>query len=125
MTDLIAFYGTLRIGGPDRGGPRRDRLLTFVRPCRIGGRLIDLGPYPGLLPDERRAVVGDLFRIVHPEALPLYDDWEDYDPTDLPGSIYRREKVRLADPDVEAWVYFWNRAPDEGPIVESGDWFRR
>lgn len=125
MTDLIAFYGTLRIGGPDRGGPRPEGLLEFVQPCRIKGKLIDLGPYPGLLPDEGGTVIGDLFRIIHPDALRLYDDWEVYDPVNLEGSEYRREKLRLAEPDAEAWVYLWNCGPDDGPVIAGGDWFRR
>ena len=47
---LVAVYGTLRRGG---GGRRRAGLrpadLTEVGPCRLRGRLVDLGAYPGLV----------------------------------------------------------------------------
>lgn len=125
MTDLIALYGTLRRDATDLEAPRREGLVEFLRPCTLYGKLLDLGDYPGFVPGNEGPVSADLFRIVHPDALPVFDDWEDYDPDNIAGSLYRRETFHLTEPDVRAWVYLWNGSPDDGPLVPGGDWFTR
>jgi gamma-glutamylcyclotransferase (GGCT)/AIG2-like uncharacterized protein YtfP len=125
MTDLIALYGTLRRDATDPEAPSRAGLVEFVEPCRLTGKLMDLGKYPGFVPGNEGPVTADLFRIVSPDAFPVFDDWEDYDPENIASSLYRREVIRLDAPHVDAWVYIWNGAPDDGAMVPSGDWFRR
>lgn len=125
MTDLIALYGTLRRDATDAEAPSRDGLVEFLQPCVLTGKLLDLGAYPGFVPGHEGPVTADLFRIVHEEAFSVFDDWEDYDPDNIAASLYRREVVRLTEPDLDAWVYLWNGKPDDGPLVPGGDWFQR
>jgi gamma-glutamylcyclotransferase (GGCT)/AIG2-like uncharacterized protein YtfP len=121
--DLLATYGLLRprSDGLDRLGVRRD--VGVIGPCVIPGRLIDLGDYPGLLLGEGE-VAGDLVRILKRRAGPKLDSFEDFRDGD-PTSAYLRVRVRLIRPAVHAWVYVWNGREDAGPLVASGDWYRR
>jgi gamma-glutamylcyclotransferase (GGCT)/AIG2-like uncharacterized protein YtfP len=122
--DLLAAYGLLR---PGAHGLDRLRLRARVRPlgpCRIPGRLIDLGGHPALVagPGE---VAGDLLALEDAAAGAVLDAFEDFDRADPAGSIYRRARLRLLRPPVHAWVYLWNGAPDAGPPIPGGDWLRR
>jgi gamma-glutamylcyclotransferase (GGCT)/AIG2-like uncharacterized protein YtfP len=122
VDQLVAFYGTLLSGLPPR--PERPNLpghLRLVSHCVIPGLLFDLGPCPGLRPGGGM-VIGELWRTTSTDALHVLDAWEVYDPADELGSEYVRRQVRLLDPEVDAWVYVWNRSPDGLPRITDGDW---
>ena len=111
---LIAFYGTLMRGcGATCGDVAED--LALEGPCRIPGLLWDLGAYPGLTEGEG-AVVGELHRILDENALEKLDAYEGE------GSLYLRRQVRLIEPAVDAWVYFYNASLAGAPLVPSGCW---
>lgn len=71
-------------------------------------RLLDLGPYPGLVCDERDglAVSGELWR-VSGDCLRRLDEFE--------GSSFSRGPVALAECDRIADAYFW-----QGSVVGVG-----
>lgn len=87
------------------------RYLRSARPGSIEGVLLDLGPYPALVPGRGmvRGVVLDL----DPDALRVADWIEQYDPARHRGEYLRKEvTVRLDGPSavaeprhVTAWVY--------------------
>jgi gamma-glutamylcyclotransferase (GGCT)/AIG2-like uncharacterized protein YtfP len=117
----VAFYGSLL-----RRFPTQTRLgvaegLEFLGPCRLRGRLLDLGPYPGLV-DGGRLVRGELYRLADPAVLKVLDRFEAYDPADPAGSEYLRQCETLAEPRVTAWVYRLRLAPAGAPEVAGGDW---
>lgn len=129
--EYVAVYGSLMDGQslPDR--PDLDEFLERVGPCKLPGRLFDMGDYPGLLEGEG-TVVGELFRFHRPLALPgdralaafrVLDEYERFDARNLKDSLYHRKVMRLPDPDIDAWVYLYNH-PLRGdePRIESGDW---
>lgn len=122
----LALYGTLVAGGLRRVGGGVEDALVFVGPCRIPGRLFDLGPYPGLVASDPLpgggSVAGELYAVRDDAVLRRLDAFEDYRPDDPEGSEYLRRRVRLAEPDLEAWVYLYNRDVTGMPRVESGDW---
>jgi gamma-glutamylcyclotransferase (GGCT)/AIG2-like uncharacterized protein YtfP len=122
--DRLAAYGLLRPGahGLDTLGLRGR--VRPAGPCRIPGRLIDLGDHPALVPGTGE-VAGDLLEIVDAAAGDALDAFEDFDPADPKGSVYRRKRLRLVRPPIHAWVYLWNGPPDAGPPIASGDWFAR
>lgn len=68
-------------------------------------RLLDLGPYPGLVCDERNGltVAGELWR-VSGDCLQRLDEFE--------GRSFSRGPVALAECDLIADAYFW-----QGPVV--------
>ncbi|WP_416899947.1 MAG: gamma-glutamylcyclotransferase [Minwuia sp.] len=110
MTDLIAFYGSLRRDAGDREAPAKDGLAEYAGACRLRGRIVWPGQYPALVPGGDGLVEADLYRLISDRALAVFDDWEDYDPADPLAGPYIREVVRLADSDRSAWVYLLNPA---------------
>ena len=140
--DLLVFYGSLLRGLGLEGEPEREPGLSFVGPCRVAGELYLVGPqarYPGLRltsppPGARRhrragrgaadgaGVLGEAWRVESLETLAAFDAWElgGYSPDDA-AVPYRRVRVRLLEPDVDAWVYE-GLHPDPGPVVVGGDW---
>jgi gamma-glutamylcyclotransferase (GGCT)/AIG2-like uncharacterized protein YtfP len=122
--DLVAAYGLLR---PQFSGLDRLNVRARVRvrgACRIPGRLIDLGSFPGLLESEGE-VAGDLLQLLDAGVGDLLDAFEDFDRSDAEASVYRRVRRRLVRPQMEAWVYLWNGPTDAGPVVPGGDWLSR
>ncbi|MER0238141.1 gamma-glutamylcyclotransferase family protein [Fulvimarina sp. MAC8] len=129
MPDYIAFYGSLMERVNDPAAPSRAGLSRLVSPCRIAGTLRDHGAYPGFfLPEgairaaaEREVVEAELHELVGLQAFVVFDRYEDYDPDNEAASLYIRRKIRLIQPDVEAWVYI-SQLSKEDPIVPAGDW---
>lgn len=118
---VFAVYGSLMTGfrpailAPVSAGMRD------LGPARIRGRLIDLGGYPGLLPDRDGSVAARLMRI-EPWALPAIDRYEFYDANGARGP-WARSLFDLVEPDGErAWVYWWTGAYDAGPLVMADSW---
>lgn len=117
----LAVYGTLRPGGRAYQAFALDRRTRHIGPCRIIGRLVDLGGYPGLLPpaggSADNLVAGDLLDILDPG---LWDELDHYE-----GPDYRRETVRLANPAVDAQLWMWRHDGGNAPPVPGNDWFLR
>jgi gamma-glutamylcyclotransferase (GGCT)/AIG2-like uncharacterized protein YtfP len=99
--------------------------LRRVGPCRVPGRLFDLGAYPALRPasDPADRVCGELHALLDPGVFGVLDAFEGFDPLDPVGSDYLRERVTLVEPaGVDAWIYVYNREPEPARRVPSGDW---
>lgn len=113
MSKAILFvYGTLKRGG------RNHRLLadqeflgTAVSEPRY--RLIDLGPYPGLIPDEATglAIDGELYAVSEC-CLAELDDFEEV------PDLFIREPIAVVGWG-HVWAYLWNR--DVPAEARSGD----
>ena len=73
-TDLLFAYGTLM-----RGLPLHlllERRAEWLGTGSIRGRLVDLGGYPGALPDGTGTMRGELYRLQSPELLAVLDSAE-------------------------------------------------
>lgn len=119
---LIMMYGTLR----DEELRRRLGLAGRVRKlgrCRLQGIMHNLGPYPALA-DGKGIVHGELFEVIDRTIIPVIDAFEEYDPKRPHLSAYLRVRVRLLEPDVECWVYRYNRPLRGVPRVLGGDWLK-
>lgn len=103
------------------GAPRLDTHIELLGDCLLEGRLYDFGPYPCLVPGDQ-AVHGELWRAISDDALTILDDWEEYDPSSPGRSVYVRRCVRLRQPNVQAWAYYWNRPTDGLGLILGGDW---
>jgi len=119
----IALYGTLRRGEANHRRLQLATRLRFVQPCKIAGRLVDLGPYPGLA-SGWGIVVAELFAPPPPAVLATIDAFEGFDAARPEESLFVRKRATLITPRVEAWVYFYN-GRDPGEEILSGDWRRR
>jgi gamma-glutamylcyclotransferase (GGCT)/AIG2-like uncharacterized protein YtfP len=124
--DLFVFYGLLKQGAA--GAPSSLDLAgagTFGAPCRVRGRMFDLGGFPGV-------VVGDVlchglrWRVRNAGIVPEMDAFEDV--TDDPAtSHYRRGQVPLLDDagvvtGETAWIYWYNQSVDGYPTIADGNW---
>jgi len=121
----VFVYGTLMRGYELHRYLER---AEFVGAGTIEGALVSLGSYPGLV-DGRARVRGEVYRFDDlPAALDVLDDVEDFNPTDADASLFVR-RVALArmdaGPQVDAWVYYYNRPHDGAPKIASGDWRKR
>lgn len=119
--DVIAFYGSLMAQVAGETEARLTRALKFKTNCLIPGRIHDLGDYPGLVSGAGQ-VVGELYAINDHAILNELDAFERFYEFDRPNSLYWRESVRLIEPNIEAWVYVYNRDCRSAPLVQSGDW---
>ena len=117
---LVFVYGSLRRGNA-LSMPVRFPGARLMGEARVGGRLYDLGAFPGLaLGGSESSVAGEVYE-VDEEALKRLDDFE-------ASSRYRRERVEVSAVGggrLECWVY----VPEDGveayarrTPVASGDW---
>jgi gamma-glutamylcyclotransferase (GGCT)/AIG2-like uncharacterized protein YtfP len=130
----LFLYGTLL---PGLARPPLDALVARLRPlgpATIPGRLYDLGPYPGLVPDPSAAsrVCGELFALPDdPALLAALDDYEGDPRDDGADGLFRRVEVlaTLADGRaVPCWVYAYNGGVGRAVPISYGDyreWRRR
>jgi gamma-glutamylcyclotransferase (GGCT)/AIG2-like uncharacterized protein YtfP len=120
MPNYLAAYGSLRPGANDRRAPPL-RGVRHVGPCLIPGRLFVAYGYPAL----KRAdgmVMGDLFQLPHFFDFAPFDAFEDYYPRVPEKCWYLRRRIRLRQPRIEAWVYFYVYKLDRRTHIRSGDW---
>jgi gamma-glutamylaminecyclotransferase len=109
---LLFVYGTLKRGlGNHHLIADQDFLGDVVTEALY--RVIDLGPYPGLVvdPDSGVAVQGELWA-VDAQCLAALDEFEE-----VAGPFVRVTVAILGWEDV--FAYFWNRALPEG--ISSGN----
>lgn len=103
------------------GRPDVEALMRSIGPCRIAGVLYSEGDYPWLVPAEGE-VAGELYEVPDPATLALLDDYENEGRhTEDGAGRYERIRMRLLEPDVEAWVYVWH-GPPRGEPIDEGDW---
>ncbi len=121
--DCLFVYGTLMQGLPlhhllaDRG--------EFVGVGTVKGRLLDLGQYPGAVPEEPGTVQGEVYRRLAPGLLVALDREEGYCPEAPERGLYLRRPapVRLADGrEVTAWIYWYHGPRDRAVPIPRGDY---
>lgn len=122
-TGLIVFYGSLMRGmGGQEQVPVRAGSLRFLRPCRLSGRLLDLGDWPGWVPGDG-TVAAELHAIEDAAVLARLDRFEDFDPERPRSSLFLR-RLHVLDRGEYAWLYEYNGPASDRPLVEGGDWRR-
>jgi gamma-glutamylcyclotransferase (GGCT)/AIG2-like uncharacterized protein YtfP len=119
----VFVYGTLMRGGANHAVLLRlgARYLAAAR-TKTGRVLVDLGPYPALLPSDRLRdelapnVHGELY-VLDDASLPSLDAFEGC------PSLYARERIDLVVDGgaIEAWVYVLARdVPKRARVVATG-----
>jgi gamma-glutamylcyclotransferase (GGCT)/AIG2-like uncharacterized protein YtfP len=119
--ELLVAYGSLLTG---EGGAVEEEIrskMTSKGPCVLTGQLYSRGEFPALTPGSGRAE-GELFQIEDSSLFRQLDELEGYDAAERDSSLYRRRCVRLVEPEVDAWVYYWNGAVDDLPRIDRGSW---
>jgi gamma-glutamylcyclotransferase (GGCT)/AIG2-like uncharacterized protein YtfP len=116
-TDLLFAYGTLM-----RGLPLHhliEERAEFVATGSIGGRLVDLGGYPGALPGGSGTIRGEVYRLRSADILAALDSAEG------PEFPRRLTPVRLDDGgEVRAWTYWFSGSVNGAGPIPHGDYRR-
>ena len=120
MDEPLFAYGTLR---PGRAPVAIAAVVATLRPlgaARVRGRLYDLGPFAGAIPDRDAPawIHGELVaRTVDSPPLAWFDAYE--------GPGYRRVLTTAVDARgdrVPCWIYECARAPDASREIPGGEW---
>ena len=125
MLNKLFVYGTLRAAFDSamaRFLRTRGRLLGQGH---LPGYLLDLGRYPGFIPDPTAQVrvEGDIFELYDPyPTLDTLDAYEGIDPARPQEAEYRREKCRIRMPrgNTLCWTYVFTGPADAFPRIPDG-----
>jgi gamma-glutamylcyclotransferase (GGCT)/AIG2-like uncharacterized protein YtfP len=112
---VLFTYGTLMRGF------RLHRLLAgraeLLGRGQVRGRLVDLGSYPGAVPDAAGVVHGEVYRVVEPALWATLDSAE--------GPQYHRREVTVRSEDgreLAASMYWYVGPLDRGVPIPGGDY---
>ena len=113
--DRLFTYGTLMRGF------RLHRLLSgraeFLTRGQVRGRIIDLGSYPGAVPDPVAPIHGEVYRLVDPALWAVLDSAE--------GPQYHRREVAVRSEDgreLAASIYWYIGPLDRTVPIPGGDY---
>lgn len=103
----------------------RDR-SEFIGKGAFPGYLYMVDFFPGAIYEPAAVgwVYGELFHLQQPaRVLEVLDEYEHFLPDDPVESLFLRKEVtiRLAEADLPAWAYIYNRSTESLPLIESGD----
>jgi gamma-glutamylcyclotransferase (GGCT)/AIG2-like uncharacterized protein YtfP len=114
MQQRVFVYGTLRRGGSNHRLISGERLLgEFITEPKY--RMLDLGPFPGVVIPGDQAIVGEVFSV---SAITLHA----LDRLEEIPHLYLRE--RIDSPWGNVWIYLYRRSAYKAPVVPGGDWMR-
>ena len=126
--DHLFTYGTLR-DGEERSGILSKFSSKVYKDCKIRGKLINLqgGRYPGLISGDG-SVVGEIHHTPDIEntlkdendGLDMIEGFNGYGEKD---PLFRR--ILTYSNYIPCWTYVYAGSPDDGPVIESGDWSKR
>jgi gamma-glutamylcyclotransferase (GGCT)/AIG2-like uncharacterized protein YtfP len=121
----LFIYGTLR-EGEERAEILSEFSSKVYKDCKIRGKLINLqgGRYPGLISGDG-SVVGEIHHTpkIQNALKKLDNDVEDFKGYGEDGSLFHR--VLTYSNNIPCWTYVYAGSPDDGPVIESGDWLKR
>jgi gamma-glutamylcyclotransferase (GGCT)/AIG2-like uncharacterized protein YtfP len=132
----VFLYGSLRSSQPGFSRLALDKYLKLSRASTIGGCLIDLGHYPGLILFVKGVVHGELYDVIDQGVMRKLDEFELFNERDLrpfsraekTGSLYTRAIVTTHCGET-AYVYAYNGEIIDGAIrcgelILGGDWVK-
>lgn len=122
MPKQILVYGSLRQGFPLHGHLERAG-AEFIEKTKLPGfDLYAVTWYPGIKknPDNKKGVVGELYKIPNDDFIKNLDYVEGYVEKDPSRSLFIREEVEVnGEP---TYVYVYNGRVGDEIKVQSGDW---
>ena len=127
----IFVYGTLR-----SRAKAAERQLLAKHAVRVGvghvrSASLFLGEYPYAVPVKTSGsvLVGEVYRLdpaTRTDILRKLDIYEEFDPKNPQGSLYRREvvQVRIGKEHIRAWIYWYNRPLGDSPLLRHGNYLK-
>jgi len=121
-SDHLWVYGTLRRGCANPYADLLSRSARYLGLARVQARLYRVSWYPGIRlgGDPTDWVVGDLFRILRPDTLPMLDAYEG------PNEYRRMHAIAVLEDgrQVRTWIYEYLGSVNESRRIASGDWLK-
>jgi gamma-glutamylcyclotransferase (GGCT)/AIG2-like uncharacterized protein YtfP len=114
-TDLLFAYGILMRGFPLHR--LLEEVTEYVGAGQVTARLVDLGPYPGAIPDAQGRVRGEVYRVTRSGAWAVLDSVE--------GPQYHRREVTVrmdGDREAAAHIYWYVGPLNRTVPVPGGDY---
>ncbi len=127
----IFLYGTLRRDARHPMHHHVARMARFIGMGHVPGKLLDLGPYPGAVPDPsgRSRVLGEVYENLPGQPLlPLLDRYEGCTPLDAMPHEFERRSVwidLLSGERLRAWIYLYAGPLAHARRIPSGDYLSR
>ncbi|RKD22714.1 hypothetical protein BEP19_10685 [Ammoniphilus oxalaticus] len=117
----VFVYGTLRTGEPNHH--LLHHAQRIVEQCWTQGTLLDVGPFPALIPNRRGRIYGELY-LINEQQLQTLDQLEGFHGQGKQNHFERiRQTIHGDRSSLEAWVYVYpNSNKDSYPIIQHGDW---
>ena len=112
---LLFTYGTLMRGF--RLHRFLDGRAEFLTRGQVRARVVDLGSYPGAVPDTSAALHGEVYRVASPTLWAVLDSAE--------GPQYHRREVTVRSEDgheLAASIYWYIGPLDRGVPIPGGDY---
>ncbi len=122
---LLFVYGTLRPFADIAMAKWLRGAARHLGPASAGGRLYDLGAYPGMKGPHGRGdrVVGDVYRVMNPHVLRVLDRYEAGAARSKPRFVRARCIVKLDRRGRRAaWVYAYRCSVVNAARIASGDY---
>ena len=131
MKEYLFVYGSLRspCQVPEAIAAVANRFVRLGL-GKVKARLYDFGDFCGAVLDRNATSVvqGELVEFPSDEGLlETLDRYEEIDPLHPANGLFWRQRttVRLVDgSEKEAWIYTYNRAPGNAPLILSGDYIQ-
>ena len=129
MKEFLFVYGSLRspCQVPEPIAAVANRFVR-VGLGKVNGRLYDFGDFCGAVLDSNgiSVVHGELVELPSDgDILETLDRYEEIDPLHPANGLFWRQRttVWLVDgSEKEAWIYTYNQAPGNAPLILSGDY---
>jgi len=124
----LFVYGTLRRDPSHEMFHLLARHANFFGEATVPGRLFDLGSYPGMVQDNARRVIGEVYDVdpTHwMSVIARLDEYEGCTTADPEPHEYRRQIVQATLDNgqrVPAWAYLLNQWPNHVREITSGDY---
>ena len=127
----LFVYGSLRSGFRNPAYEYLTRYFKYRGEALVKGKFFDAGSHPVAIPTaEEHFINGELYTMNTEEEFSwAFEQLDDYEGVNvLPGELplYKRELVSVYQNGeiLTAWVYWFNGATSNLPLIETGDVMR-
>jgi gamma-glutamylcyclotransferase (GGCT)/AIG2-like uncharacterized protein YtfP len=130
-TDCLFVYGTLMGGAGHPIAARLGRESRMIGPASAGGRLYDLGTYPGAIASSApgNRIYGLAVKLARPaQTLAWLDVYEGAIEPDPEQRLFERvmTQVKLAaGREIDAWMYSYRQSSSKARLLPGGRWSAR
>lgn len=123
----LFVYGTLRRTCSTGAHKTYLNGATFIGDAKLHAKLFRVSYYPAIvLSNEGTWVIGEVYRLTGDAQLQALDKYEECAPPINNQQEYKRElvQVQLADGELMAWTYIYNRPTEGLTQIISGDFLQ-